>query len=78
MKQLERLAEMEFPLCKILGEETVILPIYKRQEVPSEDALKEFLYIIQKMKAKQVNNVHVSIMAYSNNFRQLTKQTFLL
>lgn len=78
MKRLKRLAEMEVALCEILGETTVIVPFYKSKVLPSEDKLKEFLDIIQKMEAKKVNNVHVNIISYSNYFRLLTKQTFLL
>lgn len=54
MKRLKRLAEMEVGLCEILGETTVIIPFYKSKELPSEDNLKEFLDIIQKMEARKV------------------------
>ena len=54
MKRLKRLAEMESALCEILGETTIIVPFYKSKEIPSEDKLKEFLDIIQKMETKKV------------------------
>ena len=54
MKRLKRLAEMESALCEILGETTVIVPFYKSKEMPSEDKLREFLDVIQKMEAKKV------------------------
>ena len=54
MKRLKRLAEMEMALCEILGEATVIVPYYKGKELPSEEKLKEFLDIIQKMEERKV------------------------
>lgn len=54
MKRLKRLAEMESALCEILGETTIIVPFYKSKEIPSEDNLKEFLDVIQKMETKKV------------------------
>lgn len=54
MKRLKRLAEMEIALCEILGETTIIIPFYKSKELPSEDKLKEFLEIIEKMEARKV------------------------
>lgn len=54
---------MEVALCEILGEATVIIPFYKSKELPSEDQLKEFLDIIQKMEARKVTgNATVDIM----------------
>jgi len=45
---------MEIALCEILGETTIIIPFYKSKELPSEDKLKEFLEIIEKMEARKV------------------------
>lgn len=78
MKRLKRLAEMEVALCEILGEATVIVPFYKGKDLPSEDKLKEFLDIIQKMEARKVYLMMAHGSIYSNNFRQLTKQPSLL
>ena len=48
------MAEMEVALCEILGGRMVIVPFYKSKELPTEEKLKEFLDIIEKMETKKV------------------------
>jgi len=55
MKRLKRLAEMEVGLCEILGGRMIIVPFYKSKELPTEEKLKEFLDIIEKMEARKVS-----------------------
>ena len=68
MKRLKRLAEMEIALCEILGEATVIVPYYKGKELPSEEKLKEFLAIIQKMEERKVRLITTHTHAYTMCF----------
>ena len=67
MKRLKRLAEMEVALCEILGGRMVIVPFYKSKELPTEEKLKEFLDIIEKMEAKKVGRTDLKSLCFYSN-----------
>jgi len=76
MKRLKRLAEMEVALCEILGGQMVIVPFYKSKELPTEDKLREFLDIIEKMETKKVHRTNYCLCSTPNTLGYYSNHIF--